>query len=53
MTEKEHPWEVLSSRKVLDTPFLKIRSERIELPDGTILPDYYIIENPGWVESCH
>lgn len=49
MIQKERPWEVLSSRKVLDTPFLKIRSERIELPDGTILPDYYIVENPGWV----
>jgi 8-oxo-dGTP pyrophosphatase MutT (NUDIX family) len=40
---------VLSSKKVLDTPFLKIRSERVKLPEGTILPDYYIIENPGWV----
>lgn len=49
MRQKETSWQVLSSRKVLDTPFLKIRSERIELPDGTILPDYYIIENPGWV----
>lgn len=49
MKPKEGPWEVLSARKVLDTPFLKIRSERIELPDGTILPDYYIIENSGWV----
>jgi 8-oxo-dGTP pyrophosphatase MutT (NUDIX family) len=49
MTQKETSWQVLSSKKVLDTPFLKIRCERIELPDGTILPDYYIIENPGWV----
>jgi len=49
MMQKENSWQVLSSRKVLDTPFLKIRSERVELPDGTILPDYYIIENPGWV----
>jgi len=49
MTQKETSWQVLSSRKVLDTPFLKIRCEHIELPDGTILPDYYIIENPGWV----
>jgi 8-oxo-dGTP pyrophosphatase MutT (NUDIX family) len=49
MTQKETSWQVLSFRKVLDTPFLKIRCERVELPDGTILPDYYIIENPGWV----
>jgi 8-oxo-dGTP pyrophosphatase MutT (NUDIX family) len=49
MKPKDSPWQVLSSRKVLDTPFLKIRSERVKLPEGTILPDYYIIENPGWV----
>ncbi len=49
MTDKERSWEVLSARKVIDTPYLKIRSERIELPDGSILPEYYIIENPGWV----
>ena len=49
MKPKDNPWQVLSSRKVLDTPFLKIRSERVKLPEGTVLPDYYIIENPGWV----
>ncbi|GAC1366218.1 MAG: NUDIX hydrolase [Ktedonobacteraceae bacterium] len=42
-------WKVLTSRQVIDTPFLKIRSEQVELPDGTILDDYYIIENRGWV----
>lgn len=49
MMQKENSWQVLSSRRVLDTPFLKIRCECVELPDGTIVPDYYIIENPGWV----
>ena len=43
------PWRTLSSRQVLDTPYLRIRSERVELPGGTILDDYYIIENRGWV----
>lgn len=46
---QEQQWKILSSRQVLDTPYLKIRSERISLPEGTILPDYYIIENRGWV----
>jgi 8-oxo-dGTP pyrophosphatase MutT (NUDIX family) len=49
MTQHERPWEVLSIRQVLDTPFLKIRSEEIALPNGSILSDYYIIENRGWV----
>jgi 8-oxo-dGTP pyrophosphatase MutT (NUDIX family) len=48
-TSQEHPWRTLASRQVLDTPYLRIRSEKVELPGGTILDDYYIIENRGWV----
>ena len=49
MTTKEHPWKILSSERVLDATHLKVRREQIELPDGTIIPDYYITENRGWV----
>ncbi|HLG63043.1 MAG TPA: NUDIX hydrolase [Ktedonosporobacter sp.] len=49
MVHNEHSWETLSSHKVLETPYLKIRRERVALPNGTIIPDYYIIENRGWV----
>ncbi len=49
MTQLEHGWQVLSTTQVLDTPHLKIRSERVLLPNGVVLPDYYIIENRGWV----
>ncbi len=49
MTQRDYGWKTLSSRQVLDTPYLKIRCEQIELPEGTILSDYYIIENRGWV----
>ncbi|HET7640759.1 MAG TPA: NUDIX hydrolase, partial [Ktedonobacteraceae bacterium] len=27
----------------------KIRCERVAVPNGPIIPDYYIIENRGWV----
>ena len=49
MTTKERPWKILSSERVLDATHLKVRREQIELPDGTIIPDYYITENRGWV----
>src|SRR6202048_54597 len=49
MTAKEHPWKILSSERVLAATHLKVRREQIELPDGTIIPDYYITENRGWV----
>jgi 8-oxo-dGTP pyrophosphatase MutT (NUDIX family) len=43
------PWQTLSFTQVLDTPYLKIRCEQVAVPDGPIIPDYYIIENRGWV----
>jgi 8-oxo-dGTP pyrophosphatase MutT (NUDIX family) len=49
MTQQEHPWKVLTSERILDATHLRVRRERIELPDGTIIPDYYITENRGWV----
>jgi 8-oxo-dGTP pyrophosphatase MutT (NUDIX family) len=46
---KNHPWKVLSTQQLLNTPYLKIRREEVEIPGGPIVPDYYIIENRGWV----
>ena len=46
---KNHPWKTLSYRQVIDTPYLKVRCEQVVVPNGPILPDYYIIENRGWV----
>jgi 8-oxo-dGTP pyrophosphatase MutT (NUDIX family) len=48
MTQKE-TWDIQSVRQVINTPFLKVRSEQVKLPGGIILADYYIIENKGWV----
>ncbi len=49
MAAKEHSWKIISSERILDATHLKVRREQIELPDGTIIPDYYITENRGWV----
>lgn len=46
---EQQPWKVLSTRQVLDTPFLKIRCEEVAVPGGPVISDYYIIENRGWV----
>ena len=47
--QKNHPWKVLSYQQVINTPYLKIRCEQVEVPDGPVIEDYYIIENRGWV----
>ncbi len=49
MAVDKRPWKVRSSQRVLDTPYLRVRREEVELPEGIVVPDYYIIENRGWV----
>jgi 8-oxo-dGTP pyrophosphatase MutT (NUDIX family) len=42
-------WTTLSYRQVIDTPYLRVRCEQVAVPGGPVIPDYYIIENRGWV----
>lgn len=42
-------WRCISSTYVIDSPFLRIRKDEIELPGGTILPEYYVREAAGFV----
>ncbi|MCU0511667.1 MAG: NUDIX hydrolase [Anaerolineae bacterium] len=45
-----HPWEILSSRYLLEAPpFLRVRQDACRLPDGRILPDYHVVEEPDVV----
>lgn len=46
---KNHPWRVLTSQQIVDTPYFKLRCEQVAVPNGPVIPDYYIIENRGWV----
>jgi 8-oxo-dGTP pyrophosphatase MutT (NUDIX family) len=38
-------WKVISSERVLNTPWMPIRKDVVELPDGAILNDYYVWES--------
>ncbi len=49
MTQSEQGWRVLSTSQVLNAIHLRVRKESVLLPNGMIIPDYYIIENRGWV----
>ncbi len=36
-------WELLSSEYLFRRPWLTARRDRLELPDGTIHPEYYVL----------
>lgn len=42
-------WKVLRSEYLFERPWLTARRDLVELPDGTLNPEYYILEYPTWV----
>ena len=46
---KNRPWKVLTSEYLARRPWFTVRHERLELPDGQRVPDYYVFEYPEWV----
>ena len=50
MSESElRRWTVRSSHYRIDEPFLRVRSDTVELPDGTIIENYFVRESRGFV----
>jgi ADP-ribose pyrophosphatase len=48
-TMRKPGWLVRSSRYVVDSPYMRLRSDEIELADGTIVENYYVRESHGFV----
>jgi 8-oxo-dGTP pyrophosphatase MutT (NUDIX family) len=46
--EKPH-WRVRASRYIVESTHMRLRADEIELPNGTVLPAYYVRESNGFV----
>jgi ADP-ribose pyrophosphatase len=43
-------WKVLDKKYVLNRqPYMTLREDTVQLPNGTIIPDYFVFEYPDWV----
>ena len=42
-------WRLRASSYVVDSPYMRLRIDEVELPDGTIVPNYYVRESRGFV----
>lgn len=50
MSDDLKPWRVLRSRDLLDAPpWIKVRAEAVELPDGRVVEDFIQVEQPDFV----
>lgn len=43
------PWAVLESTYLSRKPWLTLRQDRVRLPSGVVIDDYFVLEYPGWV----
>lgn len=51
MKNTQKPWRVLESRYIHRAPWLTARQEKILLPNGNVIPEYYVLEYPDWVNT--
>jgi len=42
-------WKVLESEYLFKRPWLTVRCETIQLPNGNINKEYYVLEYPDWI----
>lgn len=42
-------WKVLSSEYLFERPWLTARRDKVQLPDGRVNPEFYILEYPSWI----
>ena len=48
MDERLRPWRIVSSEYRIDTKFLRLRVDRVELPSGVVVDEYYVRESHGF-----
>ena len=46
---EEGKWEIVSTEYLIRRPWLTARRDVVELPDGRVNPEYYVLEYPDWV----
>ena len=42
-------WKTLSSHEIFRTSFFRFREDKCEMPDGRVMPRYFVMEFPAWV----
>lgn len=43
------PWDTVSSEYLIRRPWLTARRDVLRMPNGKLVPEYYVLEYPTWV----
>lgn len=46
---RDMKWKTLSSEYIIRRPWLTARVDRVELPNGQVHDEYYVLEYPTWI----
>lgn len=49
MKTKIEKWKLLDSKYLIRRPWLTARRDTVELPDGRVNDEYYVLEYPTWI----
>lgn len=49
MAKEIKKWATLESRYIIQRPWLTARVDKVQLPDGRLNPEHYVLEYPAWV----
>ncbi len=42
-------WKTLESEYLFRDRWLTVRKDRVQLPEGPVIPNYYVLEYPDWI----
>lgn len=42
-------WKVLETTQLFSSGFFNLKTEKCELPDGRVMPKYFVVDFPDWV----
>lgn len=51
MKDKDMSWKTLEQKYIIKRPWLTARMDKVELPTGAIIDEYYVLEFPDWVNT--
>ena len=47
--QKIENWKVLRSEYIAREPWFTARRDEVQLPNGNVIPTYYVLEYPAWI----
>ncbi len=51
MEDKDMKWKTLAQKYLIKRPWLTARVDKVQLPTGAIIDEYYVLEYPDWVNT--